>query len=142
MIQLQLFDFIKILFERPLEYEKLSNYEKAKFFFLTNRFCAIQYPVQANALNHIKIPKESVLDYWQVSLNKIYKKTPDWIYAKGQKAAGKTSKKKLPSSEAIKFYLDKNKLSRKQLDEAFKMFGEAAYEPIRKIEKLMDIKND
>jgi len=133
---MELKDFVKMVFERPDEYTKLRSTEKAKFFFMLQRFCSIMYPVQAQAFNHIKISQAESCDYWQESLSKLYKKTPGWVYTKTKK----TDKKKadVPSAEAIDYYLERTRTSRRDLDDAVRLFGDQAYDPIRKIEAIME----
>ena len=41
---MQLFEFIKVLFEDREQYAELARYDKAKQFFMLNRFMSIQYP--------------------------------------------------------------------------------------------------
>lgn len=140
---MELFDFLKVLFKRnSQEYKEMKDYEKSKFFFMTNRFMSIAFPVQAHKFNHIKVNQARVLDFWHRSLTHSYSGVPDWIYTKTKKAAG-TEKKadKVPSDEAIRIYLDKNGYSKRQLEESVKMLGaESTYAPIFKIDKL--IKNN
>jgi hypothetical protein len=133
---MELFDFIKVLFERPEEYAKLNRYEKAKHFFMVNRFMAISYPPVSNAFNHLKVSQSAVIDYWQMSLRKIYTKVPPWIYVKTSKK-NKKEKIVMPSKEAISEYLQKTQMSRRDLDEALRMFGPDVLKPIHRIDKLM-----
>jgi len=137
---MQLFDFIRILFENPNAYSELSNYDKAKQFFMTNRFMSIQYPIQANMLNHIRIPQAKAVDYWHRNMTNVYTKVPNWIFAKGQKKAAKEkeTKVKLPGKPAIKAYLEAHRISSRELDEAFQMFGDSVYDPIRRLEQVMN----
>lgn len=135
---MELFDFIRILFEKTQEYKALSRYDRAKFFFMTNRFMSIMYPVQADAFNHTKMPQAEVIDYWQKNMANVYTKVPNWIYAKGAKKSSAEKAKKLPAKEAIKFYLERTKFTKRQLDDAYQLFGESVYDPIRRIEKSME----
>ena len=134
---MELKDFIKIIFEKPEEYKNVRNTEKAKFFFMLQRFTSIQYPIQAQAFNHIKISQAEVADYWQQSMTKLYTKTPSWIYTKTKKSE-KKKKSEIPSEEYINYYLEKTKMSKRELDDAVKLFGDQAYDPIRRIESIMN----
>lgn len=134
---MELKDFIKALVERPEDYKTVTNSEKSKFFFMTQRFMSIAFPVQAQAFNHIRIPQAETMDYWHESLTKLYKKTPTWIYTKTKKSDAKKSKIDMPSDEAVSYYLERTKMSKRELDDAIKMFGEEALEPIRRIEAIM-----
>jgi hypothetical protein len=134
---MELFPFIKILFENPAEYKKLRSYEKSKFFFMTNRFLSISYPVQANQFNNIHIETDRVLDFWQRNLKSIGR-VPGWIFTKTKKE--KSEKVKVPSEEAIKLYLEKKGYSRKQLNQSIKILGESTYNPIFEIDSLLNSK--
>lgn len=133
---MELFDLIKIIFEKPAEYEKVGRYDKAKNFFMINRFMSISYPIQANAFNHIRISQPEIIDYWHSNLRRIYTKTPTWMYVKTKKK--KVEKIKMPSEEAISIYLSKTGYTRKSLDQALKFFGKDTLEPIFKIDKLIE----
>lgn len=105
---------------------------------MTNRFMSIRYPSQANMFNNIHIEPSKVLDYWQKSLGN-NGKTPYWIYTKTKKT-GKEEKIKVPTEEAIKYYLQKKNYSQKDLDQAVKFFGAKAYDPIFLVEELLSDK--
>jgi hypothetical protein len=138
---IQLFDFIRILFEDPVQYKELSSYDKQRNFFMTNRLMSIQYPVQANALNNIKISQAPALDYWHNNMSNVYTQVPNWVFAKGQKKAESDKKQKstkLPSKPAIKEYTKSMKITNRELEDAFILFGDAVYDPIRKLEKVMN----
>ena len=135
-----LFDFIKICFENPDIYKKLKSYEKNKHFFIFNRFCAIAYPEAANAFNHIRIPQAEALDFWHRNFRKLYSRVPEWIYTKTKKK-DKEKKTKMPSEDAIRFYLSRHQMSMRELKDAIFMFGEdAVLDPIRKIDRLEEKK--
>lgn len=137
---MQLFDFIPLLFDKSGEYADLSKYDKERNFFMTNRIMSIMYPLQADRLNHIRIPKSHTLDYWQRNMSNIYTDVPNWVYAKGKRKAQKTKEKKVvkPSKKAIAQYLGGTGATSRELDEAFELFGECVYDPIRRLEKVME----
>jgi len=135
---MQLFDFIKVLFEDKEQYEDLSKYDKSRQFFLLNRFMSIQYPQQANAFNHVRIPQAEVTDFWQRNMTNVYKKVPDWIFAKGQKKSTKEKSVKLPGKEATRAYLSAVHMTQRDLDDAAKILGDSVYDPIRRLEKAME----
>lgn len=135
---MELKDFVKVLFERPEEYKELSASDKSKFFFMSQRFMSIAFPVQAQAFNHIRIPQAQTIDYWHESMTKLYKKTPPWIYTKTKsKASDKKKKIDMPSDEAIAYYLERTKMSMRELNDSIKLFGDEALDPIRRIETMM-----
>ena len=92
---MELFDFIKILFEKsdPKKWNSVSSYEKSKFQFMLNRFMSIKYPVNAQALNAVKTPGLGVAETWRSVAGRFYgDKVPSFIYTKvsGRKNSGKT----------------------------------------------------
>jgi hypothetical protein len=103
---------------------------------MLNRFSAIQYPIQAQAFNHIKISQSETVDYWHDNLSRIYKKVPGWIYT-SSKNKNKISEIEMPSKEAIRFYLERIGKSERDLQDSIKLFGKEALAPIIKIEKIM-----
>jgi hypothetical protein len=133
---MELKDFIKAVFERPDEFKEISGSEKARNFFMLQRFMSINFPTQAQAFNHIRIPQSQVVDYWHDSLRKIYTKTPQWVYTKTKKS-DKAKKIEMPSEEAISYYLERTKMSRRDLSEAIKIMGDSVLDPIRKIEAIL-----
>ena len=52
---IEFFDIIKIIFNDPVKYKQVTHGEKQKYFFLLMRRFAINFPMQANALQHLKI---------------------------------------------------------------------------------------
>jgi hypothetical protein len=48
---MELFDFVKCIFTDPKKYTLQKNAEKAKHFFLINRFMSIKFPTTAQQLN-------------------------------------------------------------------------------------------
>lgn len=133
--EFSLFDFTKILFEKPNEYKKLKSFEKAKFFFMCQRFFSINYPLQTGMFNINGINSAAVLDYWQEQLSKQYNRTPSWMFIKTKKVVKDEKKIKYPSEEAISIYLKRLSMSRRDLDQAFEMFGEDVYGPIHLIDE-------
>ena len=132
-----LFEFIKVLFENHEKYKTVSTVDKNKYFFMINRLMGIGFPMQANAFNHIKITPAHVVDYWHGQSIKLYKKTPQWIYTTTKKSEVKKSIK-WPSDEAVKYYLEKTKTSKKDLLQAVKLFGDDSLNPIFAIEKMLN----
>jgi len=136
---MELFDFLKVMFSKNGEYEKLKDYEKKKFFFMVScRFMSIAYPIQANMFNNIRVNQARTLDYWHRNMINAHNGIPNWIYTKTKKSSEKKVTK-VPSDDAIKIYLTKNNYSMKQLDESVKLLGaDSTYAPIFKIEKLLN----
>lgn len=95
-----LFELIKIMFEDPIAYNKISNGTKKKHFFMLNRRFSIFFPLQAQILQHTGIDEISVVDFWQSFIRKQYSKVPNWMYVKGVKKVTEEKEKKSNISEA------------------------------------------
>jgi len=133
-----LFGFIDIMFSKPSEFKKTKMHERAKHFFMINRFAAIKRPHQASYFNNIKINGGQVVTYWQESLGKLYNRTPKWMYVKTAKAKDAKKKAEQPvSDEAIRKYCEHYKVSRRDIDEALVLLGEPFNQELRKFEKLI-----
>ena len=88
---MELFEFIDSMFKKPDVFHKIKMHERSKHFFMLNRFCSIQFPVQASYFNHIKINPAQAVTFWQYLLSNKYSRTPSWMYVKTAK--GKADKK-------------------------------------------------
>ena len=132
-----LFDFINLIFI-PYEYNKLSNYQKAKHGFMVNRFMSIQYPMQAAMLSVNKINTAEVIDFWAKTLRKSYNKTPYWMYIKTKKA--REEKKKtmfVPEDITIKNYCKMYNCSTKEIKEAKQFWPDEMEQELKKLEKIL-----
>ena len=132
----KLFDFIDILFTDKKTFNKLKSYEKARHFFMLNRFMSIQYPVQSNFLQHLKINPVEVVNYWQTTMNKLYTRVPNWMYVKTKKQKN-NNKKYYIDEEIIKEYCKKFNYSKRQVEDAMKFFPEKMYKELKQFEKLL-----
>lgn len=120
---MELFDFIKVIFTNPTEYSSLTPGEKRKHYFMCQRRFAIQFPMQANALQNLKINQAAVIDFWQVFLRKQYKYVPGWMYTKGIKKAQAIKEKQISvSNEVIKEYCRYFKVDSKSVRDAIEFY--------------------
>ena len=92
---MELFDFIRVIFTNPREYSSVTPGEKRKHYFMCNRRFSINFPMQANALQHLKINQSAVIDFWHQFLQKQYKNIPGWMYTKGVKKSQEVKEKKI-----------------------------------------------
>lgn len=135
---IQLFDYVKLVFSADQDtWKTLKNADKARHFFMLTRFMSIKYPVQAAYLSHYRIDPSSATDYWHRSMRALYKTSPSWIYAKTKKKKDEEKKLNLPSDEMIKWYLEKNEMSRRDFDENVKFFGDSFLSELRSLEKIL-----
>jgi hypothetical protein len=135
---IELFDFIKIIFTNPGDYSSITSGEKRKYYFILNRRFAINFPMQANALQHLKINQSAVIDFWQRFLRKQYTYIPGWMYTKGVKKAQEVKEKKLNvSNELIKEYCKFMKIDPKAVKDALQFYEKDMVTELQQFEKIL-----
>ncbi len=120
---MELFDMTRAMFGDTDNYSEATKGDKRKNFFMIQRRFAIQYPMQAQVLNGLKINQEQAIDVWYRFLRKKYSKTPFWMYTKGVKKAKEAKEKKINIPTAmIEAYAKKYRMDLKSVYEAIDMF--------------------
>jgi len=138
---MELFEFTKILFERPGEWQDITPGEKRKQFFMCNRRFAIQFPMQANALQHLKINQAGVVDFWQQFMRKQYNRTPGWMYTKGVKKAKEAKERKINiSGKLIDEYVKKMRVDKKSIYDALEFYPDLMQKELQDFEKMINQK--
>lgn len=133
-----LFELIKIMFEDPKAYEKITPGEKRKNFFMINRRMSIKFPLQAQVLQHLKIDEVSVVDFWQNFINKQYNKIPYWMYTKGVKKSKEAKEKKTNIKESlIREYAIKYNLDIRSVKDALEFFPKEMKKELQIFEKII-----
>jgi hypothetical protein len=132
---MELFDFIKVIFEQNNKYEDLKSYDKIKHNFMLNRFMSIQYPIQAQMFNRLGISSLGVSDSWR-KVGRQYKRTPGWVFTKLSKNQ-KNQKAYTPSAEALNLFLQINEIGEREYKEALKFNNELVVESLKGIEKQL-----
>ncbi len=132
---MELFDFIKVIFEQNNKYEDLKSYDKIKHNFMLNRFMSIQYPIQAQMFNRLGISSLGVSDSWR-KVGRQYKRTPGWVFTKLSKNQ-KNQKTYTPSAEALNLFLQINEIGEREYKEALKFNNEVVVESLKGIEKQL-----
>lgn len=135
-----LFDYVNMLFQNPAKFTELRSYEKDKHFFMMQRFFSIKHPIQAAMLNHIRINASEAVQYWCDSLSKIYNQTPNWIWnaLKEVKKVKQSEKKKFDVKDTtVQWYCEKNQCSRREVDEAYKIYGDEFLQELKEYEKMI-----
>jgi hypothetical protein len=118
------------------DWEKISDRDKARNFFMINRLCGIAYPLQANSFNHLKIQPEKVVDFWKIFVTHHNKKTPQWIWTKTQKREKESSSYEY-KKEIIDFIKEKYQISEREIQELKQFFPKKFLEYYKEIEKLI-----
>ena len=131
---MKLFDYIKVLFGRDPQWEKLKGYDKSKNSFMVNRFMSIKFPVQANMFNALKIDPVGQAEAWRMVASK-FNRVPGFIYTKTK--ASKKIKPWVPESKALEFYLKINEIGERDFKEAMKHHPSEVKNAITVLEKQM-----
>ena len=139
---MELFDLTKIIFEKPGEWQNVSNLDKKKWFFLINRRFGIQHPIQAAALQHTKIEISCVLDFRQRFMYKTYGgKTPGWMYTVGVKKAKENKETKTKISESlVAAYAKKLEIDKKSIYDAIEFYPDLIQSELRQFQKMIEQK--
>jgi hypothetical protein len=129
---------IKVIFTNPLEYSSITPGEKRKLFFILNRRFAINFPLQANVLQHVKINQTAVVDFWQNFLRKQYDRIPGWMYTKGVKKSQEFKENKLNiSNDLIKEYCKYFKIDRKSIIDALQFYETSMIKELKEFENIL-----
>ena len=136
----KLFDFVKILFTKPKEYKAIKNHNKKRHHFMINRFFAIKFPANAQLFNVNGINPIAVIDSWQMVAQR-FNGVPGWIYTKTKKPKvdPKNKSKYIPSDEAIKFFMEKNEIGKREYKELEALAPDQLYATLQTIEKSMQV---
>jgi len=134
----KLFDFVKIMFTKRSDYNKIKQHSKKRHHFMINRFFAIKYPSNANAFNLNRIDGASVVDCWSMVASR-FKSVPTWFYTKTKKATKQKVDKYIPSEEAIQLYLDKNEICKREYQEMLKFAKNDLFDDLKNIEQQINV---
>ena len=135
---MQLFDLTKILFSSPHQWKSISRGDKKANHFMVNRLMSIQYPLQAQAFNQLKIDPVATMDSWQKFLGNKYNRVPHWMYTKGTKKKKEEKEKKLNiKNSTILAYTKRNNLDLKAVQDAIKYFPDESSKELKKFEKMI-----
>ena len=131
----KLFDYIKVFFENQEEYNKINDLQKAKHYFMLNRFMSIKYPIQALGFSNMRINGSAVSDCWHIVANQ-YKRVPGWIFTKTKSQTSKVAQYE-PDDDVLAFYLKRTMLSDKDYTFLKKMYPEELKVELKALEKQM-----
>lgn len=134
----KLFDFVKIMFTKPNDYNKIKNHTKKRHHFMINRFFAIKYPSNANLFNINGIGGANVVESWAM-VAKRFKTVPMWFYTKTKKATKQETDKYTPSEASIELYLSKNEIGMREFNELKQFAKEDLFADLQKIEAQIDV---
>ena len=133
---MKLFDYIKVLFGKDVNWDKLSNYDKSKNSFMTNRFMSIKFPVQANLFNTLKIDPVGQAEACRLVSSK-FNRVPGFIYTKVKKSPKQKAKEWNPNPKAKELYMKLNEIGEREYREALKYNPSLIQSSIDILEKQM-----
>ena len=133
---MKLFDYIKVLFGKDEHWDKVTNYDKSKNSFMTNRFMSIKFPIQANLFNSLKIDPVGQAEAWRLVSSK-FNRVPGFIYTKVKKSAKQKAKEWNPNPKALELYMKFNEIGEREYKEALKYNPSEVQSSIDKLEKQM-----
>ena len=135
---MELFELTKAMFESPAAYSDATKGDKRKNFFMIQRRMAINFPIQAHLLQHIKINMEASVDWWQRFLRKQYQKTPYWMFQQGvKKQQEKEEKKTKITAETISEYCRFYQKDPKQIKDAIKFYPDEMAKEMNEFQKML-----
>lgn len=113
---MQLFDIVKNIFStNDKNWKSVGRIDKSRNFFMVNRIMSIQFPIQANQFNKLKVTPPPVVDWWRDTLSHRFSKPPVWIYTKTKKVEKQEEEQIKESPEVEAFIRDKYKVTRRDL---------------------------
>ncbi len=133
---MKLFDYIKVLFGKDEHWDKVTNYDKSKNSFMTNRFMSIKFPVQANLFNTLKIDPVGQAEAWRLVSSK-FNRVPGFIYTKVKKSAKQKAKEWNLNPTALELYMKFNEIGEREYKEALKHNPLLVQNSIDTLEKQM-----
>lgn len=134
----KLFDFVKIMFTKRGQFDKIKNNSKRRHHFMINRFFAIKFPGNANMFNINGINGAAVVESWSLVATR-FNSVPGWWYTKTKKAKKNTKEKYAPTEQAIQIYMQKNEIGSREFKELEHFAKDILYADLKKIETQVDV---
>lgn len=135
---IELFDLVRIMFTDPKKFEEVKNVDKAKNYFMIQRFMSIQHPTTAQQLNRVGINGWAVVDLWHIVAYRYGQKArrvPGWIYTKTKKVSSEKIWK--PDPEIAKIWMKRTGLGERDLKDAIKFNQEEMKRLFSSLEKQL-----
>lgn len=139
---MQLFDIIKLVFSnKKKDWDSVGKNDKSRNFFMINRIMGIQFPVQANQFNKLKVTPAPVVDWWHDTLSHRFNKPPVWIYTKTKKKESEKTEEHKSIEEVENFIRDKYSVSKRDLEELKSFYPERYLKWTKDISEQIGYKN-
>ncbi len=133
---MELFEFVRVMFTDSKKYSSLKNAEKAKHFFMVNRFMSIKHPTTAQALNRVGTNPWAIMDLWQLVASR-FSRVPGWIYTKTKRPTSEKVWK--PNSNVAAIWMERNGVGERELRDAIRFFPEETKKAFVSLEKQMEM---
>lgn len=134
-----MYDFTHIvdfIFKNKDNYEKLSDDDKEKFFFIINRKFTRGFPLHSQFFNKKYIDKSSALDMWYYFfIKKRVQGVPSWYWSKKQEPIKKPSTVKYSKIE-IEFLIKYFEITEDDIEYLMKYHPEQIDEEVKKFRKF------
>lgn len=135
----KLFDFVKIMFTKPKDYDQIKQFNKKRHHFMINRFFSIKYPANAQMFNVNGIDGSGVVDSWSMVARQ-FKAVPGWFYTKTKKSeASKTKGEYIPTDRALEIYMQKYEFGRREIEEMKQFAPKEFYTELEKIDEQIKV---
>lgn len=134
----KLFDFVKIMFTKRDSYANVKESSKKRHHFMINRFMSIKFPANAQLFNFNGINGSKVIDSWQMVTSR-FNKVPGWIYTRTKSSNKNVKEKYQPSDEALRFYMEKNEIGKREVEELKEFNKEQFYSDLKKLENQIKV---
>jgi len=105
---------------------------------MINRFMSIQFPSNAQLFNINGINGGMVIDAWQMVASR-FNKVPGWIYTKTKSTKKNIKDKYQPSEEALRFYMERNEIGQREIEELKQFNKEQFYSDLKELEKQIKV---
>lgn len=79
----ELIDVANAMFKNKSEWNKITDTDKERFFFIFNRYFAKMYPTESQNLNLKTIDKVEAMNVWYYFMKS--KPYPQWFWSKSEK---------------------------------------------------------
>jgi hypothetical protein len=141
---MELFDVIKNIFSSDnKKWNSIGAIDKSRNFFMINRVMSIQFPLQANQFNKLRVTPVPVVDWWRNTLSHRFTKPPSWIYTKTKKKDDpKKDEKLIDFSESEDFIREKYQVSKKDMIQIKKFYPDKYREWVTDVSDQLGLKNN
>ena len=105
---------------------------------MVNRFMAIKFPGNAQLFNFNGINGGRVIDCWQMVASR-FNKVPGWIYTRTKSSKKNIKEKYQPSEEALRLYMDKNEIGKREIEEIKQFCKDQFYSDLKQLENQIKV---